>query len=610
MKAVLMTENAMIPGVHGLENLNPAINEQECNVHINRDTRPWPTESRIRRAGVSSFGYGGTNGHVIIESVESLYPFYEHGRRSDIASPKQSVSRPFLITMSAHDKVTLQRNIEAHAAVASRYSLHDLAYTLNTRRTKFDTRAFGVVHETKVDTEFAYSAFNLGTVTTTNNKIGFLFTGQGAQWAGVAVEAINTFPLFRQTIRSLDRVLYRIASPPWSLERILSTSSEWSRIMEAEVAQPICTAIQIAIVDLFASWGVTPVVTVGHSSGEMAAAYAAGLITAPEAILAAFYRGKAVKEAAPLGAMLAVGLGVSEVNHYLSGLEETVSVACENSPHSVTLSGTSSGIKAIRLRLEDAKVFSRELQTGKAYHSSQMSPVSLVYESMLSAAYTKLTSTDLEWRCSARARWFSSLTGCEYLQDHVTIGYWSDNLRERVLFDTATTNIGKDTSLADLGCFIEIGPHSALAGPFKQICAANKFEQFKYLPTFSRGQDSAVQLLKCIGHLTIQGHDINFDLVNAVERPAYDMSTVKFRRPRILVDLPPYQWNYDKQFWAEPRFSHEQRQLTHPRHDLLGSKIAGLSDRSAVWRNILRQRDVPWLADHTVSFYPLIHDPS
>ena len=599
MKAAMMTEDGVIPGVSGFKTLNPAIQEKEWNVKVNVDTTPWPKDFAVRRAGVSSFGYGGTNGHVILESVNSMYPWYQHGKPKSAALYDNSSSRPLLVSFSAHDKVTLLRNVAAHGAVADQFFLIDLAHTLNTKRSRLAQRAYTIVREGHEVEDFNTSSLKIAPATKAAPDLGFIFTGQGAQWAGMGIEAMRIFPSFRETIQKLDGVLKVLETPPkWKLEEVLLAPSEISPINDAQIAQPVCTAIQIAIVDLLAQWGIVPTVTVGHSSGEIGAAYAAGLHSAPEAIIAAYFRGLTVKNYAPSGTMLAVGLGADAVAEYVGELGDDVIVACENSPESTTLSGTIEVIAAVKAKLDARNIFARELKTGKAYHSSQMDAVAAQYNHALARAYSELEPRHLDW-CQQRARMISSVTGEEIVDEGIPITYWSHNLRNRVLFNTVITVLAKNPEFAGVTTFIEIGPHSALAGPFKQICIANKFENLLYVPTFVRKADSAVQLLKAAGDLLIQDYALDIDAVNAIDQPV-TLSRKQLRRPHILVDLPPYQWNYEKKFWTEPQASQEQRSLKFGRHDLLGSRVSGLSDRSVVWKNMLRHRDIPWIKDHSL----------
>ncbi|KAF2811308.1 putative polyketide synthase [Mytilinidion resinicola] len=599
MKAALVTEAGVIPGVAGFKSLNPEIDEKGWNIKVHHETKPWPTNSAVRRASVNSFGYGGTNGHVIVEGVENLYPWYSHGKTMAEAAYDHSTSRPLLLTMSAHDKATLSRNIEAHGTVAGNYYAADLAYTLNLRRTRFPQRAFLIMKDATLSTDFAVPSFRFGSATSKPPQVGFMFTGQGAQWAKMGLEAMQTFPSFASTIKDLDQVLRNIPSPPaWTLtDALIAPEMHGININDAEITQPICTAIQIALVDILASWGIEPVVSFGHSSGEIGAAYSAGLISAPEAVVAAFYRGYTVKRHAPTGTMLAVGLGAEEATEYLSSSPDTV-IACENSPSSVTLSGTSESIQEIRSRLDEKGVFARELRTGKAYHSPQMEAVAPFYNASLFKALQTMDPDEFSWRRHL-TRMISSVTGKE-IQGGLSANYWSDNLRNRVRFDSAVTEMGSTPDLADVKCIVEVGPHSALAGPFKQICKARDFKDFSYIPSFVRGEDSSSQLLKVAGELFLRNYPVDLERVNEIDDFSNTSSLKRSQSPSLLVDLPHYQWNYERRFFAESRASQEQRFMKYNRHDILGRRVLGLSDHSVVWRNVLRHRDIPWLKDHSL----------
>ncbi|KAH7311404.1 hypothetical protein B0I35DRAFT_357003 [Stachybotrys elegans] len=602
MKAALMTEAARIPGVALFQRLNPNILEKEWNVKVNANTAPWPSDAVVRRASVSSFGYGGTNGHVIVEAVESLYPWYQHAKPKDEAHYDRSTKRPFLVCFSAHDDATLGRNVQAIAKVAHKYYLTDLSHTLNLHRNMFSHRAFTIAREGHEAESYVTPQLQKGVVSAKKNAICFLFTGQGAQWAGMGRTALQEFPIVLETLQRLDIILGRIEpKPSFSIVDLLQADPEVSaaRISEAEVAQPLCTAIQIALVDLFSKWDIAPEVSIGHSSGEIGAAYAAGLISAPEAILAAFCRGRAVHEKSPSGSMLAVGLGRDQVQAYLPEDSAEVCIACENSPNSVTLSGQADGISKVYAKLKDEGVFARELKTGRAYHSPHMAAVGPTYDAILADALKVLSEDDLLW-CRSRTQMISSVTGELVTSDQLPPGYWRANLQQRVLFDTAVHRMGSDSSFKDIGLVVEVGPHAALSGPFKQICLANKFSQFTYTPSLMRNKDDASQLLSVAGSLFLAGYPVDLEEVNDHDDPRSSSMIRKPKTSYLLVDLPPYQWNYEKQYWTEPRASAEQRSRVYPRHDLLGSRVSGLSTQSKAWTNILRHRDIPWLKDHSL----------
>ncbi|GJC78246.1 reducing polyketide synthase DEP5 [Colletotrichum liriopes] len=605
MKAALMTENAQIPGVYGFEKLNPNIKAKEWNVEIVRDLMPWPAEFDVRRASVSSFGYGGTNAHLVIESIESICPWYEHGK--PIATAKYDygkIDRPLLVTMSAHDQKTLRRNIQAHSQIAGDYYLVDMAYSLNERRTQLNSRGYVLVDDGHQAEAFNTAKFSYGTKLGRPARIGFIMTGQGAQWARMGYEAMRIFPQFAETLHALDRVLKQIEPvPTWSLTTILEQTAESSRVGEAEISQPVCTAIQIAIIDLFASWGIEPEVTVGHSSGEIAAAYASGRISAPEAILAAYFRGYAVARAAPVGTMLAVGVGAADMPEYLSSLDEDVTsrlaIACENSPGSVTMSGSEEDITLLKEKLDQSSIFARQLKTGKAYHSRQMDAVAPLYAELYVKASQSLDETQLSWR-RPLVGMISSVTGTKLDDSELSISYWCDNLRNRVLFDKAVTTLGDKTSdFSEVNILIEIGPHAALGGPTKQIIQSNGYDM-QYVPSLMRNADSAHSLLRTVGELYNRGLKIEFSLVNSISSSSLDSpaSGKHSKKPRYLPDLPHYQWNYERKYWYQPRAMQELRESKFPRHDVLGRRIFGLSTNSSTWKNILRQRDVAWFADH------------
>lgn len=422
----------------------------------------------------------------------------------------------------------------------------------------------------------------------------------------MAREALLQFPSFKETIENLDLVLERLfIKPVFRISDLLTEdpAKTASLINEASVAQTLCTAIQIALIDLLESWGVQPTVSVGHSSGEIAAAYSAGLIGAPEAILSAFCRGLAVESKSGTGSMLAVGLGTNDVHKYVSSYKPSeICIACENSPSSTTLSGEPEVIASVQKTIAADGIFARELRTGRAYHSPHMGPVGDYYDTILEKALASLTEDDSDWR-RPRSHFVSSVTG-ELITGQLPQGYFSANLRNTVRFDTAVRLIGNDEDklFSQVGSIIEIGPHSALAGPFKQICVAGSFDRFTYMPTLVRQKHDGAQILSTAGSLFNAGYPVKLAAVNehTYATESGPRNPRKQKTQYLLVDLPPYQWNYEKEYWSEPRASIEQRGRVFPRHDLLGSRVSGLTSQTRVWRNVLRHRDVPWLKHHSL----------
>lgn len=325
----------------------------------------------------------------------------------------------------------------------------------------------------------------------------------------------------------------------------LSKSVGRSRLSEAEFSQPCCTAIQIALVDVFRHWGVFPTAVVGHSSGEIAAAYASQALSAKDAILAAYYRGLVTKNIKTKGGMAAIGLGRSQVKPYL---RPGVLIACENSPASVTLSGDLDILdevsEALKADFPDALV--RPLKVDQAYHSQHMRAVELEYLDAIKAIPSANPET----------LFFSSVTGTKLDGIRLDASYWAQNLVSPVLFSQAASELLKEVPSAVL---VEIGPHSALAGPLRQIIKANNITGTDYVSTLIRKQDALYALLQCSGRLFQCGVDLDFAAV--------------VPRAQVLVDLPTYPWQREGNYWAESRLSRGWRQRAHPKHDPLGTRI-------------------------------------
>ena len=608
IKAVLIVERGLIPPTKGVVNPSPAIKWDDWKVTVNNKPVAFPAHLPVKRVSVNSFGYGGTNAHMIVEGADSLTPSTRNNykywspdkqnRKVKIPRSAFDRNRPFLLLFSAHDKATLKSNIDAHGKIARHYQLLDLSYTLANRRSRLSSRAFAVASHANLDIALnkqeGYHFAEKQRIPT----IGFAFTGQGAQWARMGNELITYYPSFLRSIRILDRALENLPdAPEWSLEDVLLEDTQNSRVSEAEFSQPLCTAIQVALVQLLDQWGVQPVVTVGHSSGEIAASYAAGHISAPEAIIVAYYRGKVVSEINTNGAMLAVGLGAEAVEAYLHGMQDKVIIACHNSPAGVTLSGDADAIEVVKERLEADQVFARAVKTGgKAYHSHHMAPVAVRYEALIRKAkqYQPFDPPGF-----TKAQMVSSVTNSVILEDAIIDEtYWSANLRSPVLFNQAVQTITKHPAFSNVDLLIEIGPHSALSGPIKQIRSEFGLEKLQYLPSMVRGADSAAKLLELAGQLFLRDYPLDTEKITTIEE-TLPGGKIHNTKGSFIVDLPSYQWNR-KELWGEARLSREHRAPTFMRHDILGSLLHGGSLAEPTWRNVLRIRDVPWLKDHSL----------
>ncbi|KIN02769.1 hypothetical protein OIDMADRAFT_144017 [Oidiodendron maius Zn] len=308
------------------------------------------------------------------------------------------------------------------------------------------------------------------------------------------------------------------------------SSKEKSRVDSAKFSQLLCTALQIALVDLMHHWGLSPAAVVGHSSGEIGAAYA-------------------------------LGLSEEAIQPYLERLEptEVAVVACINSPSNITLSGDITALEKVEALLKRANVFARRLKVDNAYHSPHMAYAADVYLASLQGI------TILEPRENVVI--FSSVTGLQVSATELDPSYWVANMTLPVQFVKALNNVfssAPQTNQAPrnrlIDIVIEIGPHSALQRPLKQILATSrKLESTEYLSILHRGQDAVTTSLKAAANLWSHGSNLNLLHENSL--------TIEPPVRKVLPNLPSYPWKHSNRYWFSSFQGNSHLFATAPRLD-------------------------------------------
>lgn len=378
VKMTLALENGILPPNLNFSKPNPKIPWEEAQLKVPLTATPWP-EGKDKVVGVSSYGIGGSNASALLASAEHVLAaaaaktssHHANGTALDVAQGATNGSSapvPRLLVFSAKHQSALERMVQNHQSYCLAHGdrLADVAYTLAMRRDTLSHRAFCVANG--IDDWVPLYAPRSGH--SEPGKLVFVFSGQGAQWATMGKALIKGVKTFRDTIAEMDSVLKQLSDgPEWELQGQLLAPKKTSRVSEAEVSQPCCTAVQVALVDLLREHGVKAHAVVGHSSGEIAAAYASGAVTRKEAIIIAYYRGKVLRGMDPSrGGMAAVGLGADQVQPYL---KPGVLVGCENSPDSVTLTGDKQVLDEVlaKIKEDDPAMLARALLVDRAYHS-------------------------------------------------------------------------------------------------------------------------------------------------------------------------------------------------------------------------------------------------
>ena len=524
---------------------------------------------------------------------------------------------PKILYFSAPNDLGIKRQISEYkshfAKLATPYDqieayMDDLVYTLDRRRASLGWRSFAVV-ESLHDLHRLDEIVSPAQTAASKPALGFVFTGQGAQWAGMGRE-LTRFPAYVKSLQSAEGYLTEIGCP-WFLREELSRQGEHSSISLPDYSQPICTAVQIALIDLLSDFGIQPTAVVGHSSGEIAAAYSFGAISAQAALKIAYFRGvvssRLMKDESRQGGMLSVGLSQADMQPYLDGIASQfrlcdLTIACINSCKNVTISGNVAQIDALKAVMEGKKIFARRLLVDVAYHSPHMQQVANSYRSMIEVI-------DIGEAPSKSKTMVSSVTGNRVTAEELrSPNYWVTNMVSPVKFAEAmsclvgktTQNFRKKLDLShryrlNLNMIVEVGPHSALQAPIRDILTElRRSSNISYTSILRRKTSALESTLGAVGEMKCLGCPI--DLVNICVPKEKDPSNLM-----VLPNLPEYRFDHSRSYWYESRLSNRFRTQRLGKLDLLGKPVSDWNSLEARWRNHLRVTEMPWMEDHVIN---------
>jgi thioester reductase-like protein len=571
IKACLTLRHRIVPPNLHFEQPSPRIPFAALKLRIPVAAEPLTGKAPLI-AGVNSFGFGGTNAHVIIAEQPETSP-----------GTPVAAGPPYLLTLSARTPDALRALAGAYGELLAGLpesdpsALGDVCYTAAARRTHHAYR-LAVMAKSAVELQQLLAAhlegksplgLASGKVSQSQRPaVAFMFSGQGSQWWAMGRELLEREPVFRDVVERCERIVKELGG--WSLLDQFATDQEGSQMHISSFAQPALLAVQAGLVELWRSWGVVPDAVVGHSAGEIAAAYAAGVLTLEEAVVVAFQNGRLKARIPATGRMMAVGATVEQIADYLAGFEDRVSVAAINSPLAITLSGEPQALEEISRALKKDKIGSKYLNVNYAFHSPHMDPI----KTELQEALRDLVPGKI------RTRLLSTVSGDWSDGTEWTADYWCRNLRQTVCFGPAVDRLISE----GFGIFLEIGPMPALAGSIKD-CLRHRNADGTVVATLREGKSDVESLLNAVATLHTRGVSINWGQLRPKGR---------------IVPLPAYPWQRER-CWSEAEFRWRDR-FVPPVHPLLGTEQIAARP---VWSNRLDLRLQPWLGDHALQSSPV-----
>ncbi|HXL91157.1 MAG TPA: type I polyketide synthase [Streptosporangiaceae bacterium] len=568
IKTALCLQRRQVPPHLNLTTLNPKIDLDQLGLAVPRVCQPLPESGGLTRAAVNSFGFGGTNAHAILEAA----PVAHAPSTAAILVPAGAKGLVPVLPLSARSAAALTELAGRYRRLADDYSLAELAPAVAHRRTQHHQARIAVVTDSLDELKDALESFSAGSshpavhssVTQgAARPLGFVFTGLGPQWWGMGRQLLEESPVFRAVIERCDAALTPLAG--WSLMDELSADEAASRMAETAVLQPANFALQLGLAELWSGLGVVPEAIVGHSAGEVAAAYVAGALSFEDAITVIYHRARLQQLTSGEGHLLAVAIPEARALELPAVRDGFLHLAAVNSPVSVALVGDQRHLTAVKDEFDAEDIFCRFVHGDVPFHSPRMDRLEADIRRCLGGIKPAVPVLPL----------YSTVTGDRITEAAQDAGYWWRNVRQQVRFADATF------SMIDNGItgFLEIGPHPAMSLAVTDCLAARKKNGFA-LPSLKRKDHDGSVISHTCAELYATGYLPDWS--------AY--------YPKLgALALPAYPWQRQS-FWMEADGSRQDRLglLDHP---LLGNR------RDVPKPNWLRTFDgtrPPYLADHRV----------
>ena len=540
---------------------------------------PWPTNGSPRIAGVSSFGISGTNAHVVLEEAPRQAPSEQKSEQQ--AAPET----PVVLPISAREPSALAagaeqlRNWLARQEASSAASLTEVAHTASLRRSHYERR-LAIVSASREEALDALDAVVRGELPPgvvqgealpTEPRVVFVFPGQGSQWLGMGRELLEEEPAFRRTLEAWETAIE--AETGWSLLGELQADEAHSKLDQIDVAQPVLLAVEVALANLWRSWGVEPDAVIGHSMGEVAAAHIAGALSHRDAARIICRRSRLLRRVSGQGVMALVELTRADAEAAVRGFEDRLSVAVSNSPRSTVLSGEPKAMETVLERLERENVFCRRVKVDVASHSPQMDPLRDDLQAALQELTPKPAAVDM----------VSTVTGQLNEGNELDAEYWVRNLRSPVLFSDVVQQLLRDGPTV----FVEMSPHPILVPAIEEVTR----EGDAALPSLRRRQEERRSLLESLASMWTLGAPVDWQ---------------RLVPPGRCVDLPTYPWQRRRYWTSDTETPRRRTNLLPEGHPLLGAPLPVAVPATRIWEQVLSTETLAYLSDHSVQGHPVL----
>ncbi|WP_410671429.1 type I polyketide synthase [Amycolatopsis sp. cmx-4-68] len=564
IKMVQAIRHGVLPRSLHIDEPTPHVDWAAGAVELLAEERPWPETGRPRRAAVSAFGVSGTNAHAIIEAPSDVLP--------PDAEPVYQGVVPWVL--SARSEAALR----AQAARLSTVDVHpvDAGYALATTRSVFEHRAVVLGHdaaelkERLVALADGVAGQGVSQGFARGERPVFVFPGQGSQWAGMAVELLDTEPVFAARMAECAAAL-----APFVDFQLLDVVRAAEPLERVDVLQPVLWAINVSLAEVWRAYGVRPAAVVGHSQGEIAAAAVVGALSLPDAARVVALRSRAILALSGRGGMVSLALPVTAAEELLGPWAGRISVAAVNGPGATVVSGDADALDELVGHCREQHVRARRIAVDYASHCAHVEAIEDELLRLLAPIRPRATDTVFH----------STVTGGPVETSTLDAAYWYRNLRQTVRFEEVTRTLlaqGHES-------FVEVSAHPVLTVGLQQTID-DAGSSATASGTLRRDEGGRDRMLAALAEAF--AHGVSVDWARAFEGAGA-------RR----ADLPTYAFQHEH-YWPEPAAAASadvsSAGLGGLAHPLLGAAVGLAENAGYLCTGRISRRTHPWLADHVV----------